>query len=93
MSDPEVQLEACKAGMGIARLGCFAADPEAELRRLPPGEPDGRMAIWILTHPDLKSTLRVRSFMEFLARAMGRRRDLLEGRCGQPTWRPSTSLK
>ncbi len=89
MSDPEVQLEACKAGMGIAKLGCFVADREPDLRRLPPGEPDGRMQIWILTHPDLKNTLRVRSFMKFLARVMGRRRDLLEGRRGQPTWQPS----
>ncbi len=89
MSDPEVQLEACKAGMGIAKLGCFVADREPDLRRLPPGEPDGRMQIWILTHPDLKNTLRVRSFMKFLARVMGRRRDLLEGRRGKPTWRPS----
>jgi DNA-binding transcriptional LysR family regulator len=89
ISDPEVQLEACKAGMGIARLGCFAADREPNLRRLPPGEPDGLMQIWILTHPDLKNTLRVRSFMEFLARVMGKRRDLMEGRCGQPTWQPA----
>ena len=89
MSDPEVQLEACKAGMGIAQLGCFIADREPDLRRLPPGEPGGRMDIWVLTHPDLKKTHRVRAFTEFLARVMGRRRDLMEGRCGQPTWQPS----
>ncbi len=89
MHDPEVQLAACKAGMGIAWLGCFTADREPDLRRLPPGEPGGHMDIWVLTHPDLKNTQRVRSFMEFLARVMGRRRDLMEGRCGQPTWQPS----
>ncbi len=89
MSDPEVRVAACKAGMGMAKLSCFVADREPDLRRLPPGEPDGRMEIWILTHPDLKNTLRVRSFMEFLARVMDRRRDLMEGRCAQPTWQPS----
>ena len=89
MKDPEVQLEACKAGMGIAKLVCFVADPESGLRRLPPGETGDHKDWWVLTHPDLKSTQRVRSFMEFLARAMGRRRDLVEGRCGQRTWQPS----
>jgi hypothetical protein len=47
------------------------------------------MEIWILTHPDLKNTLRVRTFMQFLARVMSRHRDLMEGRCAQPTWQPS----
>ncbi len=74
--------------MGIAKLVCFVADPESGLRRLPPGESGDHKDIWVLIHPDLKNTQRVRSFMEFLARAMGRRRDLVEGRCGQRTWQP-----
>ncbi len=37
-------------------------------------------ALWVLTHEDLRRTARVSAFTEFMAAALARQRDLLEGR-------------
>ena len=76
-----LQLEAIKAGMGIGMLSCFIGDREPALRRLPPGTPQLGREIWILTHPDLRNTTRVRTFMDYMATAILAQRDLIEGRC------------
>ncbi len=75
------QLAAAKAGMGIAHLPCFIGDGEPTLRRVPPGESSPCHDIWILTHKDLVSTVRIQTFMDFMAEAFRQKRDLLEGRC------------
>jgi DNA-binding transcriptional LysR family regulator len=51
------------------------------VRVLPP-EPALAGELWLLTHPDLRRTARVRAFMEMLARGLRRERDLLEGHAG-----------
>jgi DNA-binding transcriptional LysR family regulator len=58
------QLVAAKAGLGLAVLPCYLADPEPALRRLMPPIPDLARELWIVTHRDLKETARVRTFME-----------------------------
>jgi DNA-binding transcriptional LysR family regulator len=80
MNNAMVQLAACKAGMGLAMLPCFMGDSEPELARVPPGRPEPAWDIWILTHEDLRATARVRAFMDTMAEAFHRHRDLLEGR-------------
>jgi DNA-binding transcriptional LysR family regulator len=76
-----VQLEAAKAGMGLTMLPCFMADREPALRRVPPGRVLPSYEIWVLTHVDLRHTVRVRTFMSFIADGVERYRDLLEGKC------------
>ena len=76
-----VQLETVKAGMGIAMLPCFMADPVQSLQRLqliPPGG-DSCGDLWILTHQDLRATARVHAFMDFMIMTFTRHRDILEG--------------
>lgn len=73
-------LEAAKAGQGAAVLACFRADVEPGLRRIHPPIPELGVGLWILTHEDLRSTARVRSFMDFMAERVAADRDLLEGR-------------
>lgn len=73
------QLEAAKAGLGIAMLPCFVGDTEPSLRRVPPGTTQPARPIWLLTHEDLRTTARVRAFMEFFRETFRRHRDLLEG--------------
>lgn len=80
MNNAMVQLAACKAGMGLAMLPCFMGDSEPDLARVPPGEPEPAWDIWLLTHEDLRATARVRAFMDAMAAAFHRHRDLLEGR-------------
>jgi DNA-binding transcriptional LysR family regulator len=58
------QLVAAKAGLGLAVLPCYLADPEPALRRLMPPIPELARELWIITHRDLKETARVRTFME-----------------------------
>jgi len=76
-----VQLEAARAGMGLTMLPCFMADPIPELHRLGPATPATSSCgdIWILTHKDLRTTARVRTFIDFMVEAFERHRDLLEG--------------
>jgi len=84
LNNAVLQLEAVKVGLGIGVLPCFIGDQESSLRRLPPGRPKLGKHIWLLTHPDLSNTTRVQTFLDFMARAITSRRDLIEGRCPQP---------
>ena len=76
------QLEAVKAGIGIAMLPCFLADTVPSLERLERITAKGTCGdLWILTHEDLRATARVRAFIDFMLNAFEQHRDLLEGRC------------
>lgn len=53
-------------GLGVAPLPCFLGDEDRRLVRM--SEPIDRltMDLWILTHPDLRSTARVKALMRHL---------------------------
>lgn len=71
--------EAIAEGVGVGPLPCFIASRFPSLVRLydPPGQtPPG---LWILTHPDLRSSARVRAFMDHVGHELARRRSLFEG--------------
>lgn len=70
---------AIRSGMGIGRLPCFLGDPDDKLARVPALEPEPYLDIWILTHPDLKTTARVRRFMRFAAKEFQKRASLYLG--------------
>jgi DNA-binding transcriptional LysR family regulator len=73
------QLGAVRAGIGLAALPCYLADPELGLCRvLGPIEELAR-ELWLITHEDLRRTARVRAFMEQVGDGLARRRVLLEG--------------
>lgn len=74
-----LQLEATKAGMGIGMLPCLIGDSEPTLRRVPPGLPRPAYELWLLTHRDVRTTVRLRVFAEFLSGAIFRERAKLEG--------------
>jgi DNA-binding transcriptional LysR family regulator len=78
-----VMHEAVKAGLGVGFLYCFRADPDPELRRVQPVERDFDVALWLLTHEDLRRSARVRAFLDFMAERFAAHRDLLEGRRGR----------
>jgi DNA-binding transcriptional LysR family regulator len=71
--------EAISEGIGVGPLPCFIAADYPNLVRLydPPGQLPA--ALWILTHPDLRSSARVRAFMDHVGGELLRRRTLLEG--------------
>jgi len=65
---------AVQEGVGVAHLLCFLADEDADLERLRPPEPELETGLWLLTHEDLRTTGRVRVFLDFMAEAVGRHR-------------------
>lgn len=75
-----VMIDAVKAGFGIGALACYHSDAEPELRRIVPFSEEVRLSMWLLTHPDLRRTARVRMFMDFMSERLERERDLIEGR-------------
>jgi len=79
---PEVmtQLAAAKAGLGIAHLPCFLGDQDPGLQRVPPGKTKLARPGWVLTHPALRTTERVRVFVKFIVTAINGHNDLVGGR-------------
>ena len=65
---------AVRAGVGVAHLLCFLADEDPALECLRPPEPALETGLWLLTHEDLRTTARVRVFLDFMAEAIGRHR-------------------
>jgi DNA-binding transcriptional LysR family regulator len=74
---------AALAGMGIAPLPCFLADPDPGLARIHPPLPEMASVLWLLTHPDLRRVARVRALLDFMALRLAEQRPLLEGRLTQ----------
>jgi DNA-binding transcriptional LysR family regulator len=75
-----VAYHAVRAGLGIAFLPCALGDADPALRRVLPDLVLPGTTMWLLTHPDLRRSARVRCFLEFMAEAMSHSRDLREGR-------------
>lgn len=71
--------EAVEAGIGIGFLPCFIGDTRPGLTRLAQPNPDLSADLWLLTHPDLRHTPRVRLFLDFLAVEVAKLRPLIEG--------------
>ena len=71
--------EAVEAGIGIGFLPCFIADKRPGLVRLAPPQTGYAADLWLLTHPDLRHSPRVRLFLDFMAAELARLRPLMEG--------------
>lgn len=71
--------EAVGAGIGIGHLPCLIGDTRPGLVRLGPPEPEYADDLWLLTHPDLRHSARVRAFFDFIAAAIAGERDRIEG--------------
>lgn len=62
----DAQLRAAQAGMGLACLPRYLADPEAGLERLATPPPAPSRGIWIGVHADTRHTPRLRAVVEAL---------------------------
>lgn len=58
-------LAACEAGVGRALLPCYQAASSPRLRRLGAALPQVQSQLWFATHPDLRSSARIRLFRDF----------------------------
>ena len=71
---------AAVAGMGVAALPSYLADPDPGLRRVQAPLAAMEVSLWLLTHPDLRRATRIRTVLDFLAEHLGRQRASIEGR-------------
>jgi DNA-binding transcriptional LysR family regulator len=71
--------EAVAGGIGLALLPCFIGRAVAGVVQLSPPIPELEGELWLLTHPDLRNTARVRAFLDFCAAEIAKRRDIIEG--------------
>jgi len=72
-------VNATAAGMGYTFLPCYVGDADKRLVRV--GEPiEARtIELWILTHPDLRHTARVKALMTYLVDELKKDADLFAG--------------
>jgi DNA-binding transcriptional LysR family regulator len=73
------QLMAARAGVGVALLPCYLADPDDRVRRVSAVLPGLASELWIVTHQDLKHTARVRAFLTQVGAAIVAERRVFEG--------------
>lgn len=71
------QVVRCTPCRGL--LPCFVGDAEPELVRLHDPIPDAASQLWLLVHPDLRRTTRVRVLLDALWEALVAHRPLIEG--------------
>jgi DNA-binding transcriptional LysR family regulator len=69
--------QACVSGLGLAVLPCFLGDSSSALQRV--GEPisECASALWLLIHPDLRETTRIKAVFQLLKRELGKEMELL----------------
>ena len=68
------------AGLGIAFLPCYVGDADPRLVRVSDPIDTLDMDLWVLTHPELRNTARIRALMSFLYDALSAEADLWGGR-------------
>ncbi len=66
--------------LGLARLPCYIADLDPNLRRLDKELVPSSWGCWILSHVDLRATAKVRACKEFIEDILLQQKDLVEGR-------------
>ena len=71
--------QAAAGGVGLALLPCYIGTAVEGLTQLSPPLPELEGELWLLAHPDLRNTARVRAFLDFCAEAIARRRRMIEG--------------
>lgn len=71
--------EAVEEGIGVGPLPCLIADQRPRLVRLTAPNPAFGTGLWILTHPELRASPRVRAFLDLASTELVRRKPLIEG--------------
>lgn len=74
---------AAAEGLGLTFLPCYVGDADARLERISDPIAPLDMDLWVLTHPDLRNTARIRALMSFLYDELGAEADLWGGRRGR----------
>ena len=79
VADTVMHMNLLRNGYGMSPMLAFCADVYPELEQVPGTELFLDRSIWLLLHSDLRSTSRVRRFVDFVAGALKEIRPLLQG--------------
>ncbi|MBL8297482.1 MAG: LysR family transcriptional regulator [Rhodanobacteraceae bacterium] len=71
---------ACSAGAGLAVLPCFIGDRQPALRRVTGPIEECTNDVWVLMHPDLRNSARIKAVFHALDQELSRAAPLLAGR-------------
>ena len=85
-------LEMCQQGVGIAQLPCLLGETAKSLVKIPVGFVESGFDLWVLSHVDLRTTVRVRLFRDHLVQYLMNNIDLIEGRVNNNTIDQTMSL-
>lgn len=77
--DMQDQAQAAVAGLGMVSLPCLLGDQTDGLVRIPNTDPISSRPVWVLTHPDLRTSVRIRTFTRFLVSALHTQEKLITG--------------
>jgi DNA-binding transcriptional LysR family regulator len=72
-------LDAAKRGLGVTPLPCFLGDAEADLVRFSDTTDELTLGLWVLIHPDLRNTARVKALMTYLLDKLENNKAAIEG--------------
>jgi DNA-binding transcriptional LysR family regulator len=72
-------LNAVAAGMGMTLLPCYAGDADPRVLRASGTFDHLDLELWVLTHPDLRGTARVRALMSHIEDELRALADLFGG--------------
>jgi DNA-binding transcriptional LysR family regulator len=85
VSDTVMHMNLLRNGYGMSPMLAFCTDVYPELEQVPGTELFLDRSIWLLLHSDLRSTSRVRRFVDFVADALKEIRPLLQGENVDPS--------
>lgn len=63
-------IAAVRNGLGLAALPCYLADRDAKLTRVSAPIAELTVDLWLLTHPDLRHTARIRAVLDYITDEM-----------------------
>jgi len=79
-----VVITAAAEGMGVTMMPCYLGDGDKRLVRVTETIEPLTLELWLLTHPDLRHTARVKALMAYLYDALKEDADLFEGKTNKP---------
>lgn len=74
---PIALLTAIQAGLGIGALPDFLVNDADNVTAINQGQIDSGWRLWILSHPDTRTTMRLRAFREFVGQILTAQRALI----------------
>jgi len=77
--DIESRFLALEHGLGLSRAACFMADPHPDLIRLDKMPSLPLYGLWVLTHPDLKRSPKVKALMQIMTQSLVDQREVIIG--------------